>query len=107
MPGAGGHSFYFVGREPLVLKVVALLLVVNTFFFLSLDFGAKYFLPRASLHLTPCEALTSGGVQYHAPAIVCWYANRSITIQFILLALGAAIFIIFRKHVQHIPPNYK
>jgi hypothetical protein len=107
MPGAGGHRFYFVGREPLVLRVVATLFVVNTFLFLSLDFGAKYLLPKASLDLEPCEALTSGGVQYHAPEIVCWYASRSIAIQFILLAFVAAIFIIFRKQVQYIPPKYK
>jgi hypothetical protein len=61
-----------------VVKVVALLLIVNTFLFLLLDFGAKYVLPKASLHLTTCEALTSGGVQYHAPAIVCWYADRQL-----------------------------
>ena len=29
MPGAGGHRFYFVGKEPLVLRVVATLLFVN------------------------------------------------------------------------------
>jgi hypothetical protein len=107
MPGAGGHRFYFVGREPLVLKVVATLLFVNTFLFLSLDFGAKYFLPKASVSLQPCEALAWNGVQYHAPELVCWYASRTIAIQFILLALGAVIFIIFRKQVQYIPPKYK
>jgi hypothetical protein len=107
MPASGRHRFYFVGREPLVFRVVATLLFVNTFLFLPLDFGAKYLLPKASRDLRPCEALTSGGVQYHAPEIVCWFASRSIAIQFILLAFLAAIFIIFRKQVQYIPPNYK
>jgi hypothetical protein len=107
MPGVGGHRFYFVGREPMVLKVVATLFFVNTFLLLSLNFGAKYLLPKASGDLQPCEALTSGGVQYHAPEIVCWYASHSIAIQSILLALGAAIFIIFRKQVQYIPPKYR
>ena len=102
MPGAGRHRFEFEGKEPLVLWVVATLLFVNTFLFLSLDFGAKYFLPKASLNLQPCEALAGRGVQYHAPEIVCWYASRSIAIQFILLALAAAIFVIFRKRVRYI-----
>ncbi len=90
-----------------MLRVVATLLFVNTFLLLTLDFGTKYFLPKASVNLRPSEALASNGVQYHAPEMVCWYASRSIAIQFILLALVAFIFIIFRKQVQYIPPKYK
>jgi|SRR5208283_468743 len=101
MPG-GRHRFEFVGKEPLVLWVVASLLFANTFLFLLFGFGAKYFLPKASPSLQPCEALAERGIQYHAPEIVCWYARRSIGIQFILLALMAAIFIIFRKRVRYI-----
>ena len=103
MPGGGQHRFEFMGKEPLVLLFATGLLFVNTFLALLLTFGAKYFLPKASLNLAPCEALSAHGVQYHAPAIVCWYASRSIAIQFILLALLAAIFIIFRKRVRYIP----
>jgi hypothetical protein len=91
-----------VGKEPLVFWVVATLLFANTFLSLLLDFGAEYFLPKASLNLQPCEALAGKGVQYHAPEIVCWYASRSIAIQFILVALVAAVFIIFRKRVRYI-----
>jgi hypothetical protein len=104
MPGAGGHRFEFVGKEPLVFWVVITLLFVNTFLFFMLGFGAKYLLPKASLTLLPCETLAETGVQYHAPVIVCWYASRSIAIQFILLATLAAIFIIFRRRVRYIPP---
>jgi len=107
MPGAGGHRFEFVGKEPFVFWVVTALLFVNTLLFLVLEFVAKYLLPKASLTLPPCEALAERGVQYHAPVIVCWYASRSIAIQFILLAMLAAIFIIFRKRVRYIPPKYK
>jgi hypothetical protein len=91
-----------VGKEPLAFRVLATLLFVNTFFFLSLNFGAKYFLQKASANLHPCEALASGGIQYHAPEFVCWYASRSIAIQFVLLATIAAIFILFRKHVRYL-----
>src|SRR5260221_9478963 len=101
MPG-GRPQFAFVGKEPVVFWVVATLFFVNTFLFLSLDFGAKYFLPKASVSLRPCDALADRGVQYHAPEIVCWYASRSIAIQFILLAIVAAVFIIFRKQVRYI-----
>jgi hypothetical protein len=100
MPG-GRHKFEFVGKEPLAFRVVITLLFVNTLFFLSLGFGAKYFLPKASANLRPCEALTLDGVPYHAPEIVCWYASHSIAIQFILLAMMAAVFILFRKRVRY------
>jgi hypothetical protein len=101
----GRHQFEFVGKEPIVFLVVAMLLFVNTFLLLSLDFGGKYFLPKASANLRPCEALTWNRTQYHAPEIVCWYASRSIAIQFILLALLFAILIIFRKRVRYIRRN--
>jgi len=102
MPG-GRHRFEFVGKEPLVLWVVASLLFANTFLAISLEFGVRYFLPRASLSLQPCHALAVRRAQYHAPQIVCWYASHSIAIQFILLALVAVIFAIFRKRVRYIP----
>jgi hypothetical protein len=107
MPGAGGHRFYFVGKQPVVLRVVIALLFANTFLLLLLAFGAQYFLPKASPDLPPCKAVASGGAQYYAPEIFCWYASRSIAIQFILLAFAAVIFMIFRKQVQYIPPRYK
>jgi hypothetical protein len=105
MPGVGGHRFQFADKPPSAFGVVFTLLLANTFLMLLLENGAKYFLPKASLNLPPCEAFAERGVQYHAPEIVCWYESRSIAIQFILLALLAAIFIIFRKRVRYIPPN--
>jgi hypothetical protein len=107
MPGAGGHRFYFVGNEPVALRAAVTLLLANTFAMLFLDFGAKYFLPKTNPSLQPCEAFARQGVQYHAPTLICWYAGHSIAIQFILLALLAAVFIIFRKHVRYIPPRNK
>ena len=105
MPGAQPHRFEFVGNEPLVFLVVIGLLFANTFLGLSLAFGAKYFLPKTSANLRPCEALAERGVQYYAPGIVCWYASRSIEIQFILLAMVATILIIFRKRVRYVGRN--
>jgi hypothetical protein len=103
MPGGRQrHVFEFVGKEPLVLWVVATLFFVNTFLFLSLNFGAKYFLPKASVNRPPCEAMAWNGIQYYAPEIVCWYASHSIAIQFILLAMVVALFIIFRRQVRYI-----
>jgi hypothetical protein len=102
MPGVGRHRFEFVEKAPLAFWVVFALLFANTFLMLSLDNGAKYFFPKASLNLPPCEAFAGRGVQYHAPEIVCWYQGRSIAIQFILLALLAVILIIFRKRVRYI-----
>jgi hypothetical protein len=83
MPG-GQHKFEFVGKEPLVLWIVTSLLFANTALMLSLEFGSKHFFPK------------------HAPEMVDWYAGRSIVIQFILLAVLAAIFLIFRKRIRYI-----
>jgi hypothetical protein len=105
MPGHGAHRFYFVGKEPIAVWAISALLFINTFVGLSLDFGAKYFLPRASASLPACDALTENGIQYHAPVVICWCAARFIEIQFILLALLAAIFVIFRKRVRYVGPR--
>jgi hypothetical protein len=86
MPG-GGHRFEFMGKEPLVFWVVASLLFANTVLMLLLEFGGKYFLPK------------------HAPETVYWYAGHSIEIQFVLVALLAAIFVVFRKRVRYIRPK--
>jgi hypothetical protein len=83
MPG-GQHKFEFMGNEPLALWIVAALLFANTALMLLLEFGRKYIVPR------------------HAPEMVDWYAGHSIAIQFILLAVLAAIFLIFRKHIRYI-----
>ncbi len=100
MPGVGGHRFEFIDREPLVFRVAFVLLFVNGLLGLLLEFGAKYFFPKASVSLLPCKALAEG--QYHAPQIICWFESRWIAIQFVLVGLIAAIFVIFRKRVRYI-----
>ena len=90
----------FVDREPLVFRIVFVLLFVNAFLGLLLDFGAKYLFPKTSMSLSPCEALSGG--QYHAPRFICWFESRWIAIQFILLGLIAAILLIFRKRVRYL-----
>ena len=106
MPG-GGHRFEFVGKEPPMFRAASGLLFVNTFIALLLTLSAKYVLPKASPNSPPCEALKRDGVQYHAPEIVCWYAGHSIAIRFVLLAVLAAILVIFRKRVRYVPPRYQ
>jgi hypothetical protein len=73
MPGAG-HRFYFVGKVPLPFSVLACLLFVNTFLML--------FLPKATV------------------GILRWYGDNSVAIQFVLLALLAAVMVISRKRVR-------
>jgi hypothetical protein len=77
MPGFG-HRFYFVGKVPLPFFVLLCLLFLNTF----LRFAGEYFLPKTTL----------GALR--------WYQDNSITIQFVLLAMMAAVVIIFRKRVR-------
>jgi fatty acid desaturase len=90
MPGAQ-HRFEFEGKEPLAIWIVTSLLFANTILMLLpgvavsvLNFTGKYFLPK------------------DAPEMVHWYEANSITIQFVLLALLAVIFIAFRKRVRYI-----
>jgi len=83
MPGFGRHCFEFVGKEPLAFLVVATLLFVNTFLLLLLPLAGKYLLPK------------------HIPSTVQWYEDNSVAIQFVLLALLAAVLIIFRKRVHY------
>lgn len=82
MPGAGRYHFEFVGKQPLAFSLLALLLFVNTFLLLVVTFAGKYFLPK------------------NVPEAVQWYVDNSITIQFVLLGLLAAILIIFRTRVR-------
>jgi hypothetical protein len=105
MLGGAGHRFVIEGKQPIVFLVAVGLLFANTFLLLLLPFGAEHLLSKGSLNSPPCEALAANGVQYHAPGIVCWYAGHSITIQFVILALLAAIFVVFRKRVRYIPPR--
>jgi len=58
--------------------VLLCLLFLNTL----LMFAGKYFLPK----------MTLGSLR--------WYQDNSITIQFVLLAMMAAVVIIFRKRVR-------
>ena len=104
MPGMGGHRFQFEGSEPWILWIVAALLALNTVLLVFLNFSAKYFLPETSPDLPPCPALANAGVQYHAPKMLCWYADHSIAIQFVILAVLASVFFIFRKQVRYIRP---
>ena len=73
MPGAG-HRFYFVEKVPLPFFVLLCLLFANTFLMLSL--------PKT------------------ASGILRWYQDNSITIQWVLVALLAAVVVIFRKRVR-------
>ena len=86
MPVAG-HKFYFVGKVPLVFSAAVLLLFLNTFLMLLLEFAGKYCVPK------------------QAPWIVSWYGDRSLLVQFVLLGLLAAILIIFRKRVHYVGPK--
>jgi hypothetical protein len=104
LPFRGGHRFYFEEKPPIIFVVLMVLLFANTLLGLFLDFGAKYIFPRASATMSPCEALSDKGVQFHVPAVVCWQASRFIPIQFVLLGLLALVILIFHKRVRYLPP---
>ena len=78
------HRFEFEGKEPVAFWIVISLLLANTILMLLFSFTGKYFLPQ------------------NAPEVVRWYDTNSITIQFVLLALLALLFIAFRKRVRRI-----
>lgn len=83
MPG-GKRQFEFVGKDPLIFGVVVSVLFANTIAMLLVDFAGKYFLPK------------------DVPEAVQWYENHSVAIQFVLLAVLAAILLAFRKRVRYV-----
>jgi hypothetical protein len=105
MPGGRrvGGGFNFVGKPPLAFRALEALLIANTFGGLLFSFGAKYFLPTASVDLPPCEALSETGAQLHAPGVICWLADHFIAIQFVLIGLIAATMVIYHKRVVYVP----
>ncbi|GEM_PF-2318593 len=103
MPGAGGrYRWEFVGKEPVSFLVVAALLALNTILLLGLGFIAKHLIPKAIANCQDCPALADSGIRYCVPGFVCWYANWSLAIQFVLLGLGALIMVINRKNVRRV-----
>lgn len=82
MSGARYH-FYFVDKQPLAVWVVMLLIVANT-----------------ALMLLP-DSIVNHIFSTRAPRAAHWYADHSITIQFVLFVALAALFIIYRKHVHY------
>lgn len=101
MPGSGPHRFYFVDEPPVVFTALAILLVVNTFSFLGLDFLGQYIFPPASASLPACPEFTISKMALHVPAMICLYAKWDITIQFILFGLIAITMLIYRKRVRY------
>lgn len=68
----------------MMVWIVASLLFGNTLLMLSLDYGRKH--------------ADSGRL----PVIAYWYLEHVISIQFVLLAMLAGIFVIFRKRVHYV-----
>jgi hypothetical protein len=102
MPGLGRSGWQFIDREPLLFRVLVILLFANTVLLLGLPSLASHFQPKAFNNLPVCADLSSKAVQVHAPAFVCWYSGWSIAIQFIILALAALAMLAYRKHLQYV-----
>lgn len=84
MLGLSRYRFEFVGKEPLAVWIVVSLLFANTILMLLLSITGSYFLPQ------------------NVPLMIRWYEANSITIQFVLLALLALIFIFYRRRIRYI-----
>jgi hypothetical protein len=82
--GLSRYRFEFVGKEPLAIWIVVSLLFANTILMLLLSITGSYFLPQ------------------NVPLMIRWYEANSITIQFVLLALLALIFIFYRRRIRYI-----
>jgi hypothetical protein len=101
MPG-GAHRFEFIGRAPIILKVLVALLFANTFSGLLLPPLLHYFKPAGFPGTPPCQALMGGRVLYHVPWVVCWVQSRFVAIQFVLSACIVGVFLVLRKRVRYI-----
>jgi hypothetical protein len=104
MPG-GGHTYEFIGEQPLVLRVLGTLTIANAFLGLGLPYCVRYLWSGGADRFQACDALAYKGVQYHVPEIICRYATWWITIEFILVTMSAITLFIFRKRVRHISPE--
>ena len=102
MPGTGAHRWEFVGREPMIFKIVAVLFLANTIALLTLGFFGPHVIPKGLPNSQSCPAAASYGVQYNIPESMCWYLNWNSTISGALLALAILIMIIFRKDVRRV-----
>jgi hypothetical protein len=98
----GRHRFEFVGEQPLIFRVLAALTVANAFIGLLLPYVLRFVMPQGFTDSRPCEGLAHRGIQYRVPEAVCWYENRWVLIEFVLLAMIAVMLLIFRKRVRHI-----
>jgi len=102
MPGTGRHNWYFVGKPPMIFRIVATLLFTNVFLSLILSLFAQKLIPRGLPNAQLCPAMASYGIQYGVPRWLCWYANWDIAITFVLLGMGALIMFLFRKNVAYV-----
>jgi hypothetical protein len=99
MPAGGRFRFTFIGEQPLIFRIVAILTVANPFIGLALPFAVKHLGTGSSRGVT-CRALESSGVQFQVPGIICWYAEWWIGIEFALLACIAVLLVFYRKRVR-------
>jgi len=89
----GQHRFEFIGEQPLIFRVLAGLTVANAFIGLLLPYVLRFVTPQAFTGSRPCEGLAGA---------VCWYENRWVMIEFILLAMIGVVLFVFRKRVRHV-----
>jgi hypothetical protein len=101
MPGTG-HGWQFIGKEPVIFKIVVSLLLANGASSLALGFFVKHFVPQNLPNSRVCEAMSGYGIRYGVPDWICWYANWDLAITGILFGLVVLITIIYRKDVRHI-----
>jgi hypothetical protein len=98
----GAHRFEFVGRDPLIFRLLVALLFANTFSRLLLPPLLHYLKPAGFPGTPPCQELMAVGVPYHVPWAVCWLESRFVIIQSVLSACIVGVFLIFRKQVRYI-----
>ena len=101
MPGGTrSYKLEFADGEPLALWTFVILALVNWLFSLALDMGAPSWFTATLLNTPRGEILIEETRQYVAPHLICWYASRSDTIEYVLI--GAAIVTVFitRKHIR-------
>jgi len=102
MPANAKYRWEFKGKQPASFIIVVLLLAVNTISLLGQGFIVKHLIPKAVANCKDCPAPSDSGIRYCVPKFICWYANWSIAIQFLLLGLAALIMLIYRKDLRRV-----
>jgi hypothetical protein len=101
MPGFG-RKYEFIGKQPPIFTIVAVLFIGNTFLTLGLDFFGQYLFPKCSPNALLCTPLGNSAITYAVPETIFRYTTWSLILEGILVALFALVAFLYRKDMRQV-----